>query len=135
MSAAASDSGLALPTMQPATQMGPCLAVGMGEASMVAALNSWGAARDYDMLDLKANLSSTQVGVATAFGQAQEALLTIVRDFRTEAAQSVARLEQVVTEDLTTGRAIKLERRGGIYLLKMFVAHGEAPLLFRRQGA
>ncbi len=86
MSAAASDSGLAL---QAATaqmvQMGPCLVEGMGEASMVAALNSWGAARDYDMLDLKANLNSTQVGVATAFDQAQEALLTIVRDFWAEA--------------------------------------------------
>jgi uncharacterized protein (DUF1684 family) len=37
--------------------------------------------------------------------------------------------------NLTTGKAIALEKRGGVYLLKMFVAYGEAPLPFHRQGA
>ncbi len=37
--------------------------------------------------------------------------------------------------NLSTGRTIALEKRGGVYLLKMFVAYGEAPLPFRRQGA
>mgnify|MGYP000119920566 FL=1 len=37
--------------------------------------------------------------------------------------------------NLTTGRTIALEKRGGVYLLKMFVAYGDAPLPFRRQGA
>ncbi len=35
--------------------------------------------------------------------------------------------------NLSTGRTIALEKRGGVYLLKMFVA--DAPLPFRRQGA
>ncbi len=34
---------------------------------------------------------------------------------------------------LTSGRSIALERRGGVYILKMFIAEGGAP--FRRQGA
>ncbi len=117
MAAAASDGSLALPagitqTFMPATQIGPGLYEGMSEASMIAALNSWGTARDYELLDLKANLGATQVGVSTAFNQAQEALLTIVNNFRAEAetmrqhgfheaAQSVARLEQVVAEART----------------------------------
>ncbi len=37
---------------------------------------------------------------------------------------------------LTTGRSIALEkRRGGIYILKMFIADAVAPAPFRRQGA
>jgi hypothetical protein len=35
--------------------------------------------------------------------------------------------------NLSTGRTIALEKRGGVYLLKMFIA--DAPLPFRRQGA
>ncbi len=105
---AASDSSLVLPTGQ--TFLGPGLTVGMGEASMVPCLNAWGAARDSELLDLKANLSATQVGVSSAsFDQAKETLLAIVTDFRAEAgtmrqqgqyeaAQSVARLELVVGE-------------------------------------
>ncbi len=92
--------------------IGPCLFEGMGEASLVERLNAWGIARDREMLDLKANLSLTQVGVSSAFDQAKEALLTIVSNFRAEAeatrqqghyeaAQSVARLEQVVAEART----------------------------------
>jgi hypothetical protein len=37
--------------------------------------------------------------------------------------------------NLTTGRAIALERRGGVYILKMYLADGVSPAPFRRQGA
>ncbi len=73
----AGDGGGAPPPL-----LGPCLVEGMGELSMIAQLNAWGAARDRDMLSLRADLSTTQVGVSAAFTQAQEALLTIVTDFR-----------------------------------------------------
>jgi hypothetical protein len=36
---------------------------------------------------------------------------------------------------LSTGRSIALERRGGVYILKMYIADGAAQLPFRRQGA
>ncbi len=36
---------------------------------------------------------------------------------------------------LTSGRAIALERRGGVYILKMYLADGVSPAPFRRQGA
>ena len=36
---------------------------------------------------------------------------------------------------LSTGRTIAIERRGGVYILNMFVADGPAPLPFGRQGA
>ena len=65
--------------------LGPGLTVGMGESSMVAALNAWGTARDQDLLSLKADLSATQVGISGAFSQAQETLQSIVSDFRDEA--------------------------------------------------
>ena len=35
----------------------------------------------------------------------------------------------------TTGRSIALERRGGVYILRMFIADAAAPLPFGRQGA
>jgi hypothetical protein len=35
----------------------------------------------------------------------------------------------------TTGRAIALEKRGGVYIMKMHIAEGAAPAPFRRQGA
>ncbi len=38
-------------------------------------------------------------------------------------------------KNLTTGRTIALERRGGVYILKMFIPDAAAPLPFRRQGA
>jgi hypothetical protein len=34
-----------------------------------------------------------------------------------------------------TGRSIALERRGGVYILRMFIADAAAPLPFGRQGA
>ena len=73
--AAASEGSLALfaaggGTTQTFTELGPCLTVGMGEAATVAALNAWGAARDGELVALKADLSATQVGVSTAFEQA-----------------------------------------------------------------
>ncbi len=37
--------------------------------------------------------------------------------------------------NLTTGRSIALERRGGVYILRMFIADGAAQLPFHRQGA
>ena len=37
--------------------------------------------------------------------------------------------------NLSTGRTIALERRGGVYILKMFMPDGAAPMPFRRQGA
>ena len=67
------------------TQVGPCLYEGMGEPSLIATLNAWGSARDRELLGLKADLGATQVGVSTAFEQAQETLLAIVAAFRAEA--------------------------------------------------
>ena len=37
--------------------------------------------------------------------------------------------------NLHSGRKIALERRGGVYILKMFIADEATPLPFRRQGA
>ena len=37
--------------------------------------------------------------------------------------------------NLTTGRSIALERRGGVYIMKMFIADAAEPAPFRRQGA
>ena len=111
--AAASASSLAATPAGGVTQgrLGPCLFVGMGEASMVEQMNSWGAARDQETLDLRSNLAATQVVVSTAFDQAKETLYAIVVDFRAEAetmrqhgqyeaSQSVARLELLVAEAL-----------------------------------
>jgi hypothetical protein len=88
---------------------GPGLTEDMDGPRLIGALNAWGAARDRELFELRANLSDTQVGVAAAFDQAKAALLSIVCDFRLEAetmrqqhasevALSVSRLEQVVTE-------------------------------------
>ncbi len=127
-SAAASASSLAVfaagaGAQQTFGQVGPCLTVGMGEVATVAALNTWGATRDSELIQLrllgqtrdrelaqlKADLGTTQVVVASAFEQAKEALQSIVANFRVEAAklrydseveatQSLSRLEQVVGE-------------------------------------
>ena len=69
---------------QPAL-LGPCLYERMGEEALVAALNAWGSARDREALALRADLAATQVGVSTAFEQAQGTLLGIVEAFRAEA--------------------------------------------------
>ena len=37
--------------------------------------------------------------------------------------------------NLITGRSIGLERRGGVYIMKMFIPDAAAPLPFGRQGA
>ena len=37
--------------------------------------------------------------------------------------------------NLITGRSIALERRGGVYIMKMFIPDAAAPLPFGRQGA
>ena len=122
--AAASEGGLApagrtqtlaaLPAggTQTLAMLGPCLSTGMGEAAMVERMNSWGAARDQELLDLRSNLATTQVVVSTTFDQAKETLLSIVVNFRAEAetlrqhgqyeaTQSVARLEHVIAEART----------------------------------
>jgi hypothetical protein len=36
---------------------------------------------------------------------------------------------------ITSGRSIALERRGGVYIMKMVLAGAAAPAPFRRQGA
>ena len=108
--AAASASSLAFyGGTQTFTTMGPGLVEGMGGAATVAALNSWGATRDRELVQLKADLGATRIVVSTAFDQAKAALFVIVNDFRLEAgtmrhdsqieaAQSLSRLEQVVGE-------------------------------------
>jgi hypothetical protein len=122
MAAAASAGSLAL---QNATmgvgepQLGPRLTDHMSGPLLVEQLNLWGAARDRELVDLRAtvvglhaNLAATQVEVSTTFGQARAAVLDIVTNFRAEAetlrlhglyeaTQSVARLEQVVLEART----------------------------------
>ncbi len=37
--------------------------------------------------------------------------------------------------NLKTGRSIALERRGGVYIMRMYLADAAAPAPFRRQGA
>jgi hypothetical protein len=37
--------------------------------------------------------------------------------------------------NLATGRTIALERRGGVYIMRMYLADAAAPATFRRQGA
>jgi hypothetical protein len=37
--------------------------------------------------------------------------------------------------NLKTGRTIALERRGGVYIMRMYVADAVSPAPFRRQGA
>ncbi len=113
MAASASDISLVMDfgrgTYTGGTLLGPCLFDGMGGSALVANLNAWGSTRDQEVLDLRAGLGVTQAGVAAAFEQARDALLTIVASFRGEAgtlrgqgqfeaAQSVARLELVVSE-------------------------------------
>ena len=108
--AAASASSLAPAGMTQTTgHLGPCLFENMGEALLMERLNAWGTARDREAVALRTDLSATQVGVMSAFEQAQATLLGIVEAFRTEAAtmrhqafyeaqQSIARLEQVVAD-------------------------------------
>ncbi len=54
-SAAASASSLATYTAgaQATGQAGPCLTAGTGEVATVAALNSWGATRDMELVQLR----------------------------------------------------------------------------------
>ena len=126
--AAAPAGSLALTGGGPQTtsgMLGPCLFEGMGEASLIERLNQWGAARDRELLDLRADLGATQAGVTVAFEQAKEALLNIVNDFRLEAettrqrvqheaAQSVARLELVVGDARTRFDAQDARRTGDL---------------------
>ena len=88
-------------------RLGPCLATGMGGEAMVERLNSWGAARDRELIALRADLVAAQTGVSGAFGQAERALVGMATDWRLEAEamragvqreaeSAVSRLELVV---------------------------------------
>ena len=104
MAAASSapDGSLTLQAAGASVQLGPCLAEGMGESSLVACMNAWGIARDREvlelksdvgiaMLDLKANLGLTQVEVAAAFEQAKEVLNHIIVVARQQGQAVIAR--------------------------------------------
>jgi hypothetical protein len=91
---------------------GPCLREEMSAADTVAALNAWGSARDREAQALRADLMATQLGITGAFSQAQVVIVDLVAAFRVEvtamrqatlfeAQQSLALLEQVVTEART----------------------------------
>ena len=64
MAAASSEGSLALygagggGTQTFAVALGPCLTVGMGEAATVAVLNSWGATRDSELIQLRLVLAA-----------------------------------------------------------------------------
>ena len=92
---------------------GPCLVEEMSAASLVAALNAWGSARDRQLHALRLDLAATKAVVEISFDQASAGvsatLQNIIDGFRTEATmmqqqtgheaqQSIARLQQVVTE-------------------------------------
>ena len=113
-SGAAADSavgGLAIMAggVQQTRSLGPGLALGMGDAEVFDRLNAWGIARDGELLDVRSGLANTQAAVGATFAEARGTLMQIVHDFRLEAetmrnhgayeaAQSLARLNQVVTE-------------------------------------
>ncbi len=89
--------------------MGPGLVVGMSEAEVFDRLNGWGIARDGELVDLRSIIANTQTVVGTMFAEARGTIMTIVHDFRLEAettrnhsayeaTQTLARLEQVVSE-------------------------------------
>mgnify|MGYP000308641655 CR=1 FL=1 len=91
------------------TYLGPGLQPGMLDAEVFYRLNTWGAARDSELVDLRASLASTQTIVDATFVEARGLLMTIVHEFRREAevsrnhgayeaAQSLACLERVVAE-------------------------------------
>ncbi len=90
------------------------------------------------------NLGQVEVPFATAEGhrckipfqvaEVEQALLSVSH------LTSAGNLVQLGDTDgnvvnLKTGRAIALERRGGVYIMKMFIPDAAAPLPFGRQGA
>jgi hypothetical protein len=90
------------------------------------------------------NLGQVDVPFATAEGQkckiqfqvaeVEQALLSV------SCLTSAGNLVQLGDSDgnvvnLKTGRTIALERRGGVYIMKMFIPDAAAPLPFGRQGA
>jgi len=102
-------------------RMGPCLATGMGGEAMVERLNSWGAARDRELIALRAELAAAQTGVSGAFGQAERALVGLATDWRLEsegmragaqreADSALARLELVVGDARTRFDAVDATR-------------------------
>ncbi len=89
--------------------LGPRLSADMTTETVIAHLNEWGAARDQELIELRAGLGRTQAVTAEAFEQAKTTLFAIISDSQEaaealrlsgqyEATQSVARLELVVAE-------------------------------------
>ncbi len=81
----------------------------MLDAEVFYRLNTWGAARDSELVDLRSSLTSTQAIVDATFVDARGMLLSIIAEFRLEAEalrqhslyeaqQGLARLNQVVAE-------------------------------------
>jgi hypothetical protein len=90
------------------------------------------------------NLGQVQVAFGTAEGhkcqipfqvaEVEQPLLSVAHLTAAGNRVELGHLDgRVVNEK--TGRTIALERRGGVYILKMFIADEAAPLPFRRQGA
>ena len=108
-SATALAQGTTTPTAGAQAVFGPCLHADMTPQQTVEALNAWGSARDRESQQLRADLTSTQREVSSAFVQAQGAVQELVGAFRMEVAamrqttmweaqQSLERLEQVVSD-------------------------------------
>ncbi len=78
---------------------GPCLVEDMTAASLVAALNAWGSARDREMHALRLDLEATKAVVEITFDQASagvsETLQNIIDGVRTEAARRQQQARQV----------------------------------------
>jgi hypothetical protein len=90
------------------------------------------------------NLGQVNVPFATAEGyrckvpfqvaEVEQPLLSVAH---LAAAGNVVELGHTAgsIKNTSTGRSIALERRGGVYILKMFIPDAAATLPFRRQGA
>mgnify|MGYP000293915451 CR=1 FL=1 len=149
-SAAASASSLATFAAGAGTtgRVGPCLAVGMGEAATVAALNSWGATRDSELIQLRlvvaahagelaqlrGDLGTTQAVVASAFEQAKAALQAIVDNFRVEAAKLRYDAQVEATQSLSRLELVVGEARARFDTQDVLVANGLSELAQRLQA-
>jgi hypothetical protein len=151
MSALALASAAAASASSPAAtegRTGPCLTVGMGEASTVDALNAWGAARDGELIQLRlvveahdrelvqlrASLGATQNIVASTFEQAKTTLQAIVDSFRVEAAKLRRDAEVEATQSLARLELVVGEARARFDAQDSLVANGLAELARRLQA-
>ena len=90
------------------------------------------------------NLGQVQVKFSTAEGdkcnipfqvaEVEQPLLSVAHLTSAGNLVQLGHTEGTVV-NLSTGRSIALERRGGVYIMKMFIADEAAPAPFRRQGA